>query len=327
MDQREPSVNLSELADQPIYNVKAVCIRTGIAGATLRAWERRYGLPSPNRSAHGYRLYSERDVAILRWLINETNRGVNIGNAVQRMTELLQRGDDLNITQPLPTTQEATAPRSPETIAAELADAYSTLLEHRCDVLINEALALYTLETTLFGILQRALSLVREEIQRRESAPTIENFAVNHLRHRLERMLQLTPLRQANRHVRLIGFTNDASELDLLMLTILLRRAGHQAIYVTADFDAELLHSEVRVMQAQLILFYVNYPAHADKLVTFATETETALLPPMLYAGRLLTYKPALHDALPIIYIGDELRLIYHELLVRLQRAGTREQV
>ncbi len=51
---------------RPRYRIQAVCERTGIAAATLRAWERRYGIPSPARSAGHYRLYDDHDVALLR---------------------------------------------------------------------------------------------------------------------------------------------------------------------------------------------------------------------------------------------------------------------
>jgi len=39
--------------------------RTGVPTATIRSWERRYGLLAPVRSAHGQRLYTERDVEAL----------------------------------------------------------------------------------------------------------------------------------------------------------------------------------------------------------------------------------------------------------------------
>jgi hypothetical protein len=32
----------------PAFNLKAVLLETGLAADTLRAWERRYGLPTPN---------------------------------------------------------------------------------------------------------------------------------------------------------------------------------------------------------------------------------------------------------------------------------------
>ena len=46
----------------PHYRIRAVSEMTGIATATLRAWERRYGFPTPSRSDSSYRLYSGRDV-------------------------------------------------------------------------------------------------------------------------------------------------------------------------------------------------------------------------------------------------------------------------
>ena len=39
------------------YRIHVVAEMTGIPAATLRAWERRYGIPSPERTASGYRLY------------------------------------------------------------------------------------------------------------------------------------------------------------------------------------------------------------------------------------------------------------------------------
>jgi DNA-binding transcriptional MerR regulator/methylmalonyl-CoA mutase cobalamin-binding subunit len=48
------------------YRIQAVARLTGIPAPTLRAWERRYGIPSPARTSSAYRQYSEDDVAIIR---------------------------------------------------------------------------------------------------------------------------------------------------------------------------------------------------------------------------------------------------------------------
>jgi DNA-binding transcriptional MerR regulator len=39
---------------------------TGLSAPNLRAWERRYGIPNPQRGDNAYRLYSNRDITILR---------------------------------------------------------------------------------------------------------------------------------------------------------------------------------------------------------------------------------------------------------------------
>lgn len=48
------------------YRIQSVAEMTGVSAATLRAWERRYGVPSPRRTSSAYRLYSDRDVELIR---------------------------------------------------------------------------------------------------------------------------------------------------------------------------------------------------------------------------------------------------------------------
>lgn len=48
------------------YRIRAVSELVGVSIATLRAWERRYGVPTPARTASAYRLYSDADVQTIR---------------------------------------------------------------------------------------------------------------------------------------------------------------------------------------------------------------------------------------------------------------------
>lgn len=50
------------------YRIQTVAEMTGVPAATLRAWERRYGIPVPERSNSSYRLFSDHDVASIRRL-------------------------------------------------------------------------------------------------------------------------------------------------------------------------------------------------------------------------------------------------------------------
>jgi DNA-binding transcriptional MerR regulator len=49
-----------------MYTIKRVSEMVGVPVATLRAWQRRYGVVNPGRSDSGYRLYGARDIALLR---------------------------------------------------------------------------------------------------------------------------------------------------------------------------------------------------------------------------------------------------------------------
>src|SRR5690242_18230910 len=81
---------LAQLSTSPVFNTKAVARETGVPADTFRAWERRYGVPRPQRTAGGHRLYSERDIAIIRWLRDRTDEGVNISHAVMLLANTLE---------------------------------------------------------------------------------------------------------------------------------------------------------------------------------------------------------------------------------------------
>ena len=73
---------MNQADNTPIYNLKAVVRQTGLKPDTLRAWERRYGLPSPQRTESGHRLYSQHDVEVIKWLTERQNEGLSIGRAI-----------------------------------------------------------------------------------------------------------------------------------------------------------------------------------------------------------------------------------------------------
>ena len=82
------------LSTTPAYNLKVVLKETGLAADTLRAWERRYGLPMPQRTAGGHRLYSQRDIETIKWLMKRQEEGLSISRAVDLWNEQLSSGTD-----------------------------------------------------------------------------------------------------------------------------------------------------------------------------------------------------------------------------------------
>ena len=74
------------------HRIHRVAKLTGLSKDVVRVWERRYGLVKPLRSANRYREYTAEDVALLRFLKEELDRGQTIGAlAVEGRDSLLQR--------------------------------------------------------------------------------------------------------------------------------------------------------------------------------------------------------------------------------------------
>lgn len=61
------------------YSIRAVAEETGISEHTLRAWERRYGIPKPLRTDSNRRVYGEADVRRLKMLRRALEAGHSIG--------------------------------------------------------------------------------------------------------------------------------------------------------------------------------------------------------------------------------------------------------
>ena len=71
-----------------MYTIKRVAELTGIGLSTLRAWERRYGVVSPQRSEGRYRLYTDADVRTIAIMASLVNDGWSASEAA---AETLQR--------------------------------------------------------------------------------------------------------------------------------------------------------------------------------------------------------------------------------------------
>jgi DNA-binding transcriptional MerR regulator len=121
--------DLERYSDTPLFNTKAVVQQTGVPAPTLRAWERRYTILSPHRTNNAYRLYSERDIARIRWLKARVDAGMTISQAIallhhmeaeyrqfrEAQAGLIGNGNTsvFQIALPLPATQEPHPPAAP----------------------------------------------------------------------------------------------------------------------------------------------------------------------------------------------------------------------
>ena len=73
------------------YRIRTVSRLTGVSTATLRAWERRYGVPTPARTASAYRLYSDADVAVIKRMSDLVKQGLAAAEAARSVLVSMDR--------------------------------------------------------------------------------------------------------------------------------------------------------------------------------------------------------------------------------------------
>jgi DNA-binding transcriptional MerR regulator len=77
---------------RPIYGIGAVARLLGLTPGTIRTWEERYGVVSPQRSPGGRRLYSRDEVEWLRFVKMKVDEGMQPGDAHRLLAERTNSG-------------------------------------------------------------------------------------------------------------------------------------------------------------------------------------------------------------------------------------------
>src|SRR5690349_20265133 len=67
----------------PVLRIGELSRRLGVSDHVLRAWESRYGLLQPVRSAGGFRLYSEADESRIRRMLAHLAHGLSAAEAAR----------------------------------------------------------------------------------------------------------------------------------------------------------------------------------------------------------------------------------------------------
>ena len=184
----------------PLYNLSAVVKKTGLKPPTIRAWERRYGMPRPQRTAGGHRQYSQRDIDVLNWLIARQEEGMSISHAVKLWRTLNNQGDDpLYDPEPILTkdTDQATFPQTSAEIANlrdEWVDASLSFDRLSAEQVLVRAFALFPPEVVCVQLLQAGLSEIGELWYQGQVTIQQEHFASAMSVQRLEMLIAATPL-------------------------------------------------------------------------------------------------------------------------------------
>jgi methanogenic corrinoid protein MtbC1 len=312
-----PTIRLSDYATTPLYNIKAVVQATGISPSTLRAWERRYQMCSPQRSESGYRLYSDRDVAIIRWLKSQVDAGMAISQAVAWLEtlEAAATGSEHGILPPSAALHGAAAAalprreavRSFEALQHDLTQALVGYDEVAAEQVMAEAFAMYPVEEVGEHVVTPVLVEIGERWHRNEISVTREHFATSYLLHRLATLLRTVPNLDNGPALWVGCAPGELHEAGAVLLAIYLRRAGYQIHYLGQNLPIDDFVGEVRRRRPAMVLLSASTSEAANGLRRMADELAHLEMPrPIIgYGGRIFVRQPELRAQISGVYLGD----------------------
>jgi DNA-binding transcriptional MerR regulator len=307
------------LSQNPAYNLKAVLKETGIKPDVLRAWERRYGVPMPQRTAGGHRLYSEHDIEMIKWLIGRQAEGLSISRAVEMWKEHAEQGRD-----PLAEAQAKTAmllnlaatrpalPQLAETgvdaMRSHWLAACMSFNEIAAEQVLNQAFALYPVETVCLEVMQRGMAEMGGLWYENRASVQQEHFTSALAMRRLDSLLAGSPAPTRPQTV-IVGCPSDEwHAFTPLLLSLFLRRRGLGIIYLGANVPADHFVETVETVNASLVVLASQQLPTAATLQHSAAQLAARGVP-VAYGGRIFAMHPGLPARSAGHYLGDRLEL------------------
>ena len=222
---------IDDMSLETRFRIGELSRRSGVSPDLLRAWERRYGLLHPSRSAGGLRLYSEEDLLRVRAMQEQLAAGLAAAEAASVASR----------------TASAAQVTGSDTAQArqELDEALLSFDETRANAALDAILSGFSLDTVLTDVVLPYLHDLGGRWERGEVSIAQEHFASALLRGRL--------LGLARGWGRGLGPTallacapGEQHDLGLIAFGLALRARGWRIVYLGPDTPLDSLAEAAR---------------------------------------------------------------------------------
>jgi DNA-binding transcriptional MerR regulator/methylmalonyl-CoA mutase cobalamin-binding subunit len=231
------------------YRIHIAAELSGVRVELIRAWERRYGVLAPRRTPSGYRVYTDRDVALLRRLKQLTEEGVSISEAA---TMLPQLQEELDTAQPAPEPMSEASATSLTAWRDEALAAAAALDQRRVSQVLNEVLAALTPLKAYEQVLVPLQREVGERWHMGAFSVAQEHLVTQEVRARVISLLHAAP-DMGRRRVVLACFPEEQHEMGLLGAALRMRHAGLSVTLLGQRTPSAEVGRVARELKAELV--------------------------------------------------------------------------
>jgi MerR family transcriptional regulator, light-induced transcriptional regulator len=257
-------------ADQPLLRIGELSRRLGVSDHVLRAWESRYGLLRPVRSAGGFRLYAESDERRVRRMQAHLDRGLSAAEAARAALAETQAA----LSVPVPTGGGITD------LADDMRAALDAFDEPLAQALLDRLLTDFTVEAALRDVVMPYLRDLGDRWERGDVSVAQEHFASNVLRGRLSGMARGWGLGNGPQAV-LAAPPGELHDLGLMVFGIILHATGWRIRYLGTSTPVDDLARVVDDARPALVVLAAVSPerfeAVSSGLARLAQQAPLAL--------------------------------------------------
>jgi MerR family transcriptional regulator, light-induced transcriptional regulator len=247
----------------PVLRIGELSRRLGVSDHVLRAWENRYGLLQPVRSAGGFRLYSETDAQRVRRMQAHLAGGLSAAEAARAVLgEAVAAETDLG-----PAAHPNRAPSTARELSGALRQALDAFDEPAAQTVLDRLIFDLSLTTVLRDVLVPYLTELGERWERGTASVAQEHFASNVLRGRLAGLARGWGNGHGP-HAVLACPPGELHDMALMVFGIVLNRNGWRIDYLGMSTPIEELTQTVGARSPDLVVLAATRPENLEPLVT-----------------------------------------------------------
>ncbi|MFW6326942.1 MAG: MerR family transcriptional regulator [Bacteroidota bacterium] len=232
------------------YSIKDLENLSGIKAHTIRIWEKRYNLVSPERTSTNIRLYDDQDLKKLLNISILNRNGVKISKIANMQDDELR--EKINII-----TQNVS---DSETQIERLCVAMIEIDEEKFDELLSKSIFQLGFEETVINIIYPFFVKIGVMWQTGTINPAQEHFISNLVRQKLLVAIdgQRNKLNKDSKQIMMFLPEGELHELGLLFYSYLAQRRGFKVIYLgqSVPFQDLIEVQEIRKTEFLLTSYY-----------------------------------------------------------------------
>ncbi|UVT15893.1 MAG: cobalamin B12-binding domain-containing protein [Nitrospira sp.] len=230
------------------HRIHRVSKLVGLSRDVVRVWERRYGLVKPLRSANRYREYTDEDVALLRFLKEELDRGQTIGAlAVEGRDALLNR---MRISS-TPKRQDLSPHNS---LLEELISRLDPLDKTRFEQQLNAAVAVIPFEEAVQRILLPLQRRIGELWHEGRVTVAVEHYVTKVIQQKLFAVMNQLPVNEFGPRVLVACPEGEFHEIGAQAAAYLAAARGCHVYYLGPNLPISALQTFCERVKPDLVL-------------------------------------------------------------------------
>lgn len=255
--------------------------RVGVSEHVLRAWESRYGLLQPERTAGGFRLYSDADERRVRRMQGHLADGMSAAQAARQALD-----DEPPVERDAPAVVAVAPPVPADQLLANLRHALDGFDEPAAQAVIDRLLADFSIPTVLRDVVLPYLADLGERWARGEVSVAQEHFASYVVRGRLAGLSRGWGAGRGPGAV-LACPPGELHDLALMSFGIVLHAGGWRINYLGAATPLDHLARTVDEVRPDLVVLAATVDAGLEDLRDELTDL--ARRAPLAIAGAAAT--------------------------------------